>query len=320
MKTHEVYIGIDVAKTSLDVAMHSTEQRWNFSNDDIGIEHLVSALQELTPILVVLEATGGIEFPAASALALAGFPVAVVNPRQVRDFAKATGKLAKTDTIDAKVLAHFASAIRPEPRVLPDAVAEEFATILARRRQVIEMLTSEKNRLCRAKMSVKVSIQDHIKWLEQALAKIDDDLNQSVRKSPIWREKSLILRSAPSVGPVLSVTLLAQLPELGTLNRKQIAALVGVAPLNRDSGTLHGKRTIWGGRASVRSALYMATLVATRHNPVIKAFYQRLLNKGKSKKVALIASMRKLLTILNAMLKHGTPWRYVESPIFGSCS
>ncbi len=311
MEKGKMYVGIDVAKESLEVAVRSSGERWSFSNNETGIGEAVARLRELSPALVVMEATGGLEMPLAAALGVAKVPVAVVNPRQVRDFAKSTGKLAKTDGLDAQVLAHFAAAVRPEPRLLPDAQAQELSYILARRRQLIEMTTAEKNRLGSAPDIVKQRIQAHIAWLKQELANTDYDLRRCVKESPVWREQDNLLRSVPGVGPVLATTLLAELPELGTLNRRQIAALVGVAPFNRDSGTLRGKRTVWGGRAPVRAALYMATLVAARHNPVIRNFYQRLCTAGKAKKVALTASMRKLLTILNAMLKHRTPWCYV---------
>ena len=319
MEKEKVYVGIDVAKASMDIAVHPTGLRWSFPNDDTGIGKAVTCLQELAPMLVVLEATGGIELPITAALVVAGVPVVVVNPRQVRDFAKATGRLAKTDTLDAQVIAHFAAAVRPTPRPLPDNQAREFSAILVRRRQVVQMLTAERNRLSTARKSVRGRIQTHITWLEQELADIGDDLRCNVQESPVWREKDNLLRSVPGVGPVLSATLLTELPELGTLNRRQIAALVGVAPLNRDSGTLRGKRTVWGGRAPVRAALYMATLVATRYNPIIRSFYQRLCAAGKAKKVALTACMRKLLIILNAMLKHRTPWGYVAPQILGPC-
>lgn len=235
--------------------------------------------------------------------------MAVVNPRQVRDFARATGKLAKTDAIDARVLALFAERVRPEPRRLPDEAGQALGALVTRRRQLLEMLTAEKNRLGSAARVLRKSIQRHIDWLNQELAKVDEDLGDMLRQSPLWREKDDLLRSVPGVGRVLSITLLAELPELGQLSAKQISALVGVAPLNRDSGTLRGRRSIWGGRAPVRAVLYMAALVATRYNPVIRAFYQRLLALGKAKKVALVACMRKLLIILNAILKHQTPWR-----------
>jgi len=320
MPEDKVYVGIDVAKASMDVAVHQSQQRWSFSNDDEGIGKAVCCLREVAPALIVMEATGGIELPIAAALAAAGLPVAVVNPRQVRDFARATGKLAKTDAIDAQVIAHFAAALKPTPHPLPGAQAQEFDALLTRRRQVVEMLTAEKNRLSSApSKAVREHIKAHIGWLERELANINSDLGRRVRQSPIWREKDALLRSVPGVGPVLSFTFLADLPELGALDRKQIAALVGVAPLNHDSGALRGKRAIWGGRATVRAVLYMSTLAATRYNPVIRAFYRRLCAAGKAKKVALTACMRKLLTILNAMVKHHTPWRYAPSPIMGPC-
>jgi transposase len=303
-----VFVGIDVSKAQLDVALRPTAERWVAANDETGIGTVVERLRAVQPALVVLEATGGLEVVVTTALAAAGLPVVVVNPRQVRDFAKATGQLAKTDALDAQVLAQFAEAVRPTPRPLPDACTQELQALLVRRRQLVQMLTAEKNRLGSAPRGVRTHIQAHITWLERHLARLDDDLAQAIHSSPVWREKDRLLQSAPGVGPVLATTLLASLPELGTLNRKQIAALVGVAPLNRDSGTLRGKRTIWGGRAQVRAALYMATLVATRWNVVIQEFYHRLCHAGKAPKVALTACMRKLLTMLNAMLKQGTPW------------
>lgn len=319
MEKGKVYVGIDVAKASIEVAIHQTEQRWGISNDEAGIKQAVARLQGLAPEIVVLEATGGFELPLATALAVVKVPVAIVNPRQVRDFAKASGKLAKTDTLDAQVIAHFAAAVRPEPRPLPDAQAEELSAILTRRRQLIGMLTAEKNRLHTAPKAIKGDIQTNIAWLEQRLVNFEGDLRRRIKDSPMWREKEELLRGVPGVGPVLSATLLTELPELGTLNRRKIAALVGVAPLNRDSGTLRGRRTVWGGRARVRETIYMAALVATRHNPVIRRFYQRLLAAGKAKKVALTACMRKLLVILNAMLKHRTTWYYAPSQDLVSC-
>jgi transposase len=258
--------------------------------------------------LVVLEATGGMEIPAASALAVLGVPVVVVNPRQVRDFAKSTGRLAKTDALDARVLAHFAEAVRPEPRPLPDEQARQLSALLSRRRQISEMLTAERNRLQSADSTVCRRLNVHIRWLERELSDIDNNLDEAIKASPLWRVKSDILKSVPGIGPVVSFTLLSELPELGQLNRKEIAALAGVAPLNRDSGTLAGRRTVWGGRARVRAALYMAALVASRYNPVIKDFYLRLCARGKPKKVALTACMRKLLLILNSMVKNKEKW------------
>jgi transposase len=303
-----VFVGIDVSKAQLEVALRPTGQGWQVPNDAEGIATLVARVQAVEPTLIVLEATGGLELPVTCALAAAGLPVAVVNPRQAHDFAKATGKLAKTDRIAAGVLAHFAEAVRPTPRPLPDAQAQELTALLGRRRQLIEMLTAEKNRLSAAPAAVRLRLQTHISWLERELQDLDTDVGHLIRTSPVWREKDELLQSVPGVGPVLARTLVAQLPELGTLNRQRMAALVGVAPLNCDSGTLRGQRTVWGGRAWVRAALYMGTLVAVRHNPVLKAFYARLRAVGKAPKVALTACMRKLLTILNAMLKHRTPW------------
>lgn len=303
-----VFVGIDVSKAQLDLALRPTGTGLCVTNDATGIAQVVERLQAVGPALIVLEATGDLEVPLAGSLAAGGLPVAVVNPRQVRDFAKAVGHLAKTDALDAQVLAHFAEVIRPVPRPLLDEESQTLAALLARRRQVIEMVTAEKNRLSCARKAVRKPIQAHIGWLERHLAHTERDLAQLIRESPVWRAKDDLLRSVPGVGPALSSTLLADLPELGTLNRKQIAALVGVAPLNRDSGTLQGKRTVWGGRAPVRAILYMGALVATRYNPVIKAFYQQLCARGKAKKTALTACMRKLLTILNAMMRHRTPW------------
>lgn len=318
MEKEKIYAGIDVAKDSMDVAIHISGEHRSFANDEEGIKQAAAYLKNLATALVVLEATGGIELPLVAALAVAKVPVAVVNPRQVRDFAKSTGKLAKTDILDARVLAHFAAAVRPQPRPLADVQAQQLGAILTRRRQLIEMLIAEKNRLRSARGKVEQHIQEHIAWLEKDLANLDSDLKQKVQQSPVWQEKENLLRSVPGIGPVLSATLLAELPELGAINRRKIAALVGVAPLNRDSGAYRGKRTVWGGRAPVRATLYMATLVATRHNPIIKRFYQRLCAAGKAKKVALTACMRKLLTILNAMIKHHVSWN-APVPIFGPC-
>jgi len=283
------------------------------ANDAAGIEILVERLRELQPALIVLEATGGVERAVTRALASAEFPVVVINPRQVRDFAKATGQLAKTDTIDAAVLARFGEAVRPALRPLPDEVTWELRAVVTRRRQLTEMIVAETNRLSGASKAVRKRINAHLRWLETELKRADKDLDQSIRQSPIWRENEDLLRSVPGMGPVISRTLLAELPELGRLNRKQIAALVGVAPLNRDSGTLRGRRSIWGGRATVRAALYMGALVASRRNAVIQTFYRRLRNAGKAPKIALVACMRKLLTILNAMIKHKTHWSEIIS-------
>jgi len=306
------WVGIDVAKATLDVQVRPSDERWTVANDEAGIRTLVEQLRAVAPQQVVLEATGGYELAVVSALAAAALPVVVVNPRQVRDFAKATGRLAKTDRLDAAVLARFAEQVRPEARPLATAEQQELDALLTRRRQLIEMLTAEKNRLghvfVRGGKQVRKSLKTHIAYLERELRMTDTDLGELVRRSPVWRERDDLLQSAPGVGPVLSRTILAALPELGQLDRKAIAALVGVAPLNRDSGLMRGKRMIFGGRAPVRAALYMGTLTATRCNPVIKAFYQRLVAAGKPKKVALTACMRKLLIILNAMVRQGTRW------------
>ena len=309
------FVGIDVAKAQVDVAVRPTGKRWTLPYDQTGIEGLIPQIVDLEPALVLLEATGGLELPLVAALAAAALPVVVVNPRQVRDFAKATGTLAKTDTLDAGVLAHFADAVRPEVRPLKDAETQVLNSLTARRHQVMTMLVSEKNRLGSAIGAVSPRIEAHIAWLEQELSDLDKGLRQTLRRSPVWREKDDLLRTVPGVGELLSLTLLAHLPELGTLNRRQIAALVGVAPYNRDSGALRGKRAVWGGRSRVRAVLYMGALVASRHNPAIRDFYQRLLAAGKPKKVALVASMRKLLVILNGMLKHGSPWCDMTQPV-----
>jgi transposase len=305
------FVGIDVAKATLDVAVRPGGERWSAPNDEAGIGALVARLQPLAPALIVLEATGGFETATVAAVAAAGLAVVVTNPRQVRDFARATGQLAKTDVLDAQVLALFAERVRPEPRPLPDAAVHALDALLTRRRQLLEMLTAEKNRLGFAAAPVRRGITQHIRWLERRLRDVDSDLEQAIRGSPLWRAKEDLLRSVPGVGPVVSRTLLGELPELGTLTHKQIAALVGVAPRACDSGTLRGKRMVWGGRAPVRAALYMGALVAARRNPVIRAFYERLRAAGKPAKVALVACMRKLLTILNAILRTGTPWRPV---------
>lgn len=311
MHASDVFVGIDVSKTQLEGAVRPGGAAFTAAHDEPGIALVAERLRPLGPALVLLEATGGLESPLAGVLAALGLPVVVVNPRQVRDFAKATGHLAKTDTLDAAVLAHFAAAVRPAQRPLPDGHTQALAALVARRRQLIEMLTAERNRLGSAPKPVRQGIHAHIRWLEGDLARVDADLDHAIRTSPLWREQEDLLRSTPGVGRVLTRTLLAHLPELGTLNRRQIAALVGVAPLNRDSGTLRGRRTVWGGRAQVRAVLYMSALVAVRHNRVLRTFYQRLREAGKAPKVALTACMRKLLTILNAMVKHRTPWRPV---------
>lgn len=305
----EIFVGVDVGKVWLDVAVHGSEASWRVSNDLEGIEQLTRELQELGATLVVFEATGGLEMPAVLALSSAGLGVAVVNPTRVRDFARATGVLAKTDEIDASVIAHFAAAVRPRVRRLQNEAEIALGALLTRRRQVIETLTAEKNRRSSTHATLQERLERHIAWLEEELAALNQDIAQAVQANPEWQVKSAILESTPGVGPVTTTTLLADLPELGTLNRKQIVALVGLAPFNKDSANKRGRRRIFGGRANVRSVLYMATLSAVRFNPVIKRFYESLLKRGKPFKVAMVACMRKLLTILNAMLRHNQPWR-----------
>jgi transposase len=283
----------------------------SFPNDEVAIGNLVKNLRTIKPVLIVLEASGGIERSLVRALVAAGLPVTVANPRQVRDFAKATGKLAKTDVLDAQILARFAEAVRPTLRPLPDETTLELRALVSRRRQITAMLTAEKNRLSRAPRRVQTHIEAHIHWLQSELERYDEELDQAIRQSPIWREQQDLLKSVPGIGSVISRTLLAELPELGCLNRKQIAALVGVAPLNWDSGLMRGRRIIWGGRADVRTSLYMAAVTASRCNSVIRDFYKRLRAAGKPANVALVASIRKLLVILNAIIKNRVPWRPV---------
>lgn len=302
-------VGIDVAKEKLDIALRPGKTFWTISNCESEFPSLIDKLAEFNPDLVVLEATGGLEMPVSSVLAAAGLPVVVVNPRQIRDFAKATGRLAKTDRIDADVIAHFGESIKPEIRPLKDERTRMLTAILTRRRQLVDMLTSEKNRIKTARARIRKDIAQHIKWLEKRIQHTNDELEKQVKQSPIWRKQDEIVTSVPGVGPVLSLALLTGLPELGKLNNRKISALVGVAPFNRDSGKFKGTRSIWGGRANVRSVLYMATLVAVRFNPVLKKFYDRLVQAGKKPKVAIVASMRKLITILNAMVKNGTKWQ-----------
>lgn len=304
------FVGIDVSKGTLDVAEGSDGSVWQASNDERGALQIVERLRNgPPPALVVLEATGGYEKVIALALSAAGIPVAVVNPRQVRDFARALGRLAKTDEIDAKVLALFAERVRPEPRPLSDEAQRDFEDILTRRRQIVDMLTAERNRRHQATVPrVQKSLDKHIKWLEKALEQSDSDVDDALKNSPVWREKEQLYRSVPGVGRVTSVTLLALLPELGKLSRREISALVGVAPMNRDSGLRVGRRSIWGGRAPVRAVLYMATLAAIRRNADIRAAYLRLRDSGKPKKLTLVACMRKLLVTLNAVAARNTPW------------
>jgi transposase len=313
MTPAKVYVGIDVAKRRLDIALWPTGEQRTLANDATDINELVTWLQTQQPQLIVLEATGGYERAVVASLGAAALPVVVVNPRQVRDFARAVGRLAKTDTLDAAVLARFAEAVKPSPRPLPHAQMELLRALVTRRRQVVEMLTAERQRLASAQPPVQGLIQAHIAGLEQELAHLEQELDRTLRQSPLWRAKERLLRSVPGIGPTVATVLLAEMPELGQLDRRQVAALAGVAPLNRDSGQHRGRRSVWGGRATVRTALYMAALAGTRWNPVLKNCYQRLLASGKAKKVALVACMRKLLTILNAMLRDGTAWQEVPA-------
>ena len=307
MTTERLYVGIDVAKATLDVCTSDAEA-WQVPNADRDMDALCTRLRGLQPELIVLEATGSYELRAAAALGAAGLQVAVVNPRQVRSYARSIGQLAKTDRIDARVLARFAEAARPEVRPLPDDETRALEALVVRRRQLIGMLTAEDTRLKTAPAVTRKLIKAHIGWLRRQLAQLDGDIDGTVRRSPLFRAKDDLLQSVPCVGDATSRTLLALLPELGTLDEKQIAALVGVAPFNQDSGTLRGRRRVWGGRARVRTALYMAALVGSRHNPTLKAVYRRLLAAGKPPKVALVACMRKLIIILNAIMRDGRPW------------
>jgi transposase len=311
-RREERFVGIDVSKATLEVAVRPGGERWSVANEEVQVRELTKAIVKLAPTLIVVEATGGLQTLVVAELAAAGLPVAVVNPRQARDFAKATGRLAKTDSIDADVLANFGQAIRPEVRELKDEQAQLLSALMSRRRQIVDMLTAEKNRLAAAPKPVRKEIRKHIEWLEGRLKAMDGQISDTIRENPAWREKDLILRSVPGVGPVLSLSLLAGVPELGRLDRQKLSALVGVAPLNDDSGEHRGRRRVWGGRAQVRAVLYMAIVSATRANPVIRAFYQRLILAGKKPKVALTACMRRLLCILNSMIKNGTRWQQSE--------
>ena len=313
----EVHVGIDVSKRTLDVCILPDEagapegESFVLANDQAGVEEVLSRIGGSNPKLVVMEATGRYERLAATSIAATGVPVAIVNPRQARDFAKAMGRLASEapDRIDAFVLARFAAAMEPQASVIPDEEAQALQYVLARRRQLIEMLVSENNRLGTAPKALQKRIRAHIEWLRKEISRTDKDLDEAIEDSATFKENERLLRSVPGVGRVLARTLLAELPELGALTHKRVCALVGVAPFNRDSGQSRGKRVLWGGRAPVRATLYMGALAATRFNPVIKEFYERLLASGKPKKVALVACMRKLLSILNAVMRDRAIWR-----------
>ncbi len=305
----DVFVGIDVSKDSLEAAIWPQGQRMCFAQTSDGLSLLADFIQSFSPRLVVLEATGGLERAAVATLALKDLPVVVVNPRQVRDFAKSKGILAKTDALDASIIAQFGEAIRPERRSLKTEEAQELEGLLCRRRQIVQMLTMEKNRLHSAAPRARKDILLHIAWLEKRLEKIEKDVDQTIQQSPIWRAKDELLQTVKGIGPISSRTLVSDLPELGTLSRQKISALVGVAPMNRDSGKFRGRRMIQRGRGKIRAVLYMGTVSAIRSNPVIHAFHERLIKAGKPPKVAITACMRKLLTILNAMMKNQTPWR-----------
>lgn len=308
MKDEGIWVGVDVSKDSLDVAELPSGQVWHISNDDEGIDRLLAVFSEPRPTLIVMEATGGYEMMAALRLTAAGHAVAVVNPRQVRDFARAMGHLAKTDKVDAGVLAVFAERMKPVPRGLPDAEQIMLRGLLTRRSQIVQTLVAEMNRVPSTIPAVRPHLNAHLEWLRRERDQLDQELERYLQKTKEWSVNDRILQTVPGVGIITSATLLAQLPELGVLNRKEIASLVGVAPLNRDSGRMHASRSVWGGRAGVRAVLYMATLVACTHNDVIRTFFDRLCAAGKAKKVAIVACMRKLLTILNAMIRDQKPW------------
>jgi transposase len=307
--TDPIFVGIDVSKAELAIAVEPIAETWISATTADAVEQLVQRLAALRPQLIVVEATAGYELPLVTACAAAGLPIAVVNPRQVRAFAQAIGRTAKTDAIDAALLARFGARVQPEVRPLPDADTRALAALIGRRRQLIEMLGAEQRRLAQATTSpVRRDLRTHIRWLERRLDEVGEDIRGAVERSAVWRVQEDLLRSVPGIGPIVARTLLAELPELGRLDRRAVAALVGVAPFNRDSGRWRGRRMIWGGRRSIRAALYMAALVGARRNPPLARFYQRLRQQGKPAKVALVAVMRKLLTIVNAIVKHQLPW------------
>jgi len=320
MQKKRGHVGVDVSKERLDMAESPTGEIRSFSNQDADIGEATIWLRQVDPAIIVMEATGGMEVPLYIALQEANLPVAVINPRQIRDFAKSMGILAKTDKVDAKVLARYAATVQPEARPSPDEKTRQLGTLVTRRRQLGDMIVAETNRARSTRdKAIKQRIQAHIDWLKQELANIDKDISGIIKEDPVWHARDKLLQSVPGVGPVLSATIIAGLPELGVLTHKEIAALVGVAPFNRDSGKYRGQRSIWGGRCKVRQSLYMATLSATRFNPTIQTFYDRLVASGKKKKVALTASMHKLLTILNAMSKHNCYWSCDHATLGNNC-
>lgn len=315
MEASSQWVGIDVSKAHLDVYLRPSGQQFQVSNQACGIEELVQRLLPIPVARVILEATGGLEQPVAQALQERGIGIAIINPRQGRDFAKASGKLAKTDRIDAAVLAHFGEAMQPEVSVLASANEQALQEAVTRRRQLVEMLSAEKNRQSALRGKMRQSVEEHLEWLEQRIRELDEAIEQLSQAHEQWRSHQALLTSTPGIGPVIATTLIAMLPELGQVSDKRISALVGVAPLNRDSGKYRGARTTWGGRANVRALLYMGALVGIQHNPVLKAFYARLLAQGKAKKVVLTACMHKLVRILNAMIRDGKPWQPTVPPM-----
>jgi len=310
MNSKQVFVGIDVSKDHLDIGLHPVGKTWQVVHDEVGKKQLYKELRKLKPELIIMEASGGLESAFASQLQEGKLSVVVVNPRQERDFAKAEGILAKTDRIDARVLARFAERIRPDVRPLPDEAQRALEGLMARRRQLVVMIGAEKNRLRRASAEVARGIQDHIEWLKKQLEGVDRDISGRIQRNDVWKQKEKLLKSAPGVGLVLSRSFLSGLPELGTISGKKISALVGVAPFNCDSGRFKGRRRIWGGREHIRSVLYMGTVAAVRWNPVIRSFFLRLVKAGKSKKVALTACMRKFLVMLNAIIASNEPWKF----------
>ena len=316
--SEDIIIGVDISGKFLDIHILPHGRAERFANDAEGVRETVELAKELKAALVVMEATGGLEAELAAECAHSGVSAAVLNPRQIRDFARSVGRLAKTDAIDAEVIARFGTAVRPDARELPDEQSRHLRALVSRRRQFTEMIVAERNRVKRAHLPVRESIDKHIEYLSRELDEIEGDIDELIKASPLWREKAELLTQVPGIGAVSCVTLLSELPELGKLGAKQISALVGVAPLNRDSGAYRGRRSIWGGRSGVRRTLYMATLSARRHNPMIREFYERLSAAGKPGKVAMVASMRKLLTIINAMLRNGTSWNPNHSTSAGT--